>query len=73
MLDYDQIVTLGAERQVAYLAAAKQRQLIELVTAGQHHSIRVWLGQRLVAWGQRLMRGKAIPVIPLTSETMARY
>jgi len=56
-LDYHQIVTLGAERQATYLADAEQRRLTDLVTAGQLHPVRVWLGQRLIAWGERLMSG----------------
>ncbi|MCE7982286.1 MAG: hypothetical protein DYG89_13910 [Caldilinea sp. CFX5] len=73
MLNYHELVTLAVDRQAAYLADAEQRWLVEQVTAGQLHPVRVWLGQRLIAWGARLMRGNGTPIMPLTTETVARY
>lgn len=57
MLNYHEMVTLALDRQATYLADAEQRRLVEEATAGQLHPVRVWLGQRLIAWGERLMSG----------------
>lgn len=72
MLNYHEMATLAADRQAAYVADAEQRWLVELATAGQLHPAQVWLGQRLIAWGERLARRRVTVALPLTTEVVTR-
>ena len=72
MLNYYEMATLAADRQAVYFADAEQRWLIEQVTAGQLHPARVWLGQRLIAWGERLAHRQTTALLPLTPEVVTR-
>jgi hypothetical protein len=70
MLHYQQLETLTYERQAIFLAEAEQRRLVQHAVAGQGHPVRAWIGQRLIALGQRWSSGPAEPT--LTAQPVAR-
>lgn len=69
-MNYQQLETLTYERQAIFWAEAEQRRLTKHAVAGQVHPVRVWLGQRLIAVGQRWSSGQAAPT--LTAQPVAR-
>ncbi|MEZ4869260.1 MAG: hypothetical protein R3C14_48505 [Caldilineaceae bacterium] len=71
-MNYQQLETLTYERQATFLAEAEQRRLVQHATATQGHPIRAWIGQRLIAFGQRLSSSQATPTLPLITKTVAR-
>lgn len=69
-MNYQQLETLTYERQATFLAEAEQRRLIQHTVANQVHPVWMWIGQRLIALGQRWSGSQATP--PLTTQTVAR-
>lgn len=69
-MNYQQLETLTYERQAIFWAEAEQRRLNKRAVADQAHPVRVWLGQRLIALGQRWSGGPTAPT--LTAQPVAR-
>lgn len=72
MMNYQQIETLTYDRQATFLAEADQRRLAQYAATNRPQPMRAWVGQRLIAWGQRLTSSKATPVLPLAATSVAR-
>ena len=69
MLNYDEIVTRSEVHRALLLTNAEQQRLAQSLSMSQLHPLRVWIGQRLMAWGQRLQgqsRAVSTPVAPAT-------
>lgn len=71
-MNYQQLETLTYERQAIFLAEAEQRRLTKHAVAGQVHPVQAWIGQRLIALGQRWSSSQRTPALPLTAKPVAR-
>jgi hypothetical protein len=67
-----QLETLTYERQKTFLAEAEERRLVQHAVVNQGHPIRVWIGQRLIALGQRWSSGSGPSALRVSAESVAR-
>lgn len=71
MLNYDEIVTHTTAHRDLLLTNAEQQRLAQTLAPSQPHPISAWIGQQLIAWGQRLQgQSNAVPT-SVTSTTIA--
>jgi len=54
MLNYEEIITRSEAHRAFLLTNAEQQRLAQSLTMSQPHPISTWIGQQLIAWGQRL-------------------